>query len=186
MKIESLFNQPKSTAWACLLIAVVCAAAAGCASKSVNPSHASTHNGYVDIYSDESDLYWKVERVDSNGKAKTVFQQYSPLDEPVLRLEFAPGPHHLRISFLNRVVSKPADVELLVQSGQVTPVRIKFNEASTVVVLSKQSYVGGTAYGRYGRRTNIEGDETMMYDITAQAGSPLAFQARDNMSYAGQ
>jgi hypothetical protein len=70
MKNDCFTNERKTAAWANLIIALVCSAVAGCASKNVNPAHARNDAGYVDLFADEAGLYWKVDEVNGAVSGK--------------------------------------------------------------------------------------------------------------------
>ena len=57
-------------------------------------------------------------------------------------------------------------------------------EAGTALVETRDDNYGGTAKGRYGRRTKIGSDETAMYGISAVADPPVAYQLKEKMPYA--
>jgi hypothetical protein len=101
-----------------------------------------------------------------------------------LRLAFAPGRHRLQVTFLNRVITQPAEIEVEVQDGKITPVRATLTSAGVALVETRETSRGGTAYGRYGRRTKISSDETAMYGISAVADPPVAYQHKERMPYA--
>jgi hypothetical protein len=144
------------------------------------------NTGYVDFHADSSgELSWDVARFDDRTQSfKSVFSELEPAAGGFLRLAFAPGRHRLQVTFLNRVIAKPAEVEVEVQDGKITPVRVTLTEAGTALVRTKEVSRGGTAYGRYGRRTKIGSDETAMYGISAVADPPVTYQLKERMPYA--
>ncbi len=160
--------------------------ACGCASPNINPSSPRTHTGYIDLYADfSSELSWDVQRCDANANTfDKVFYQLEPLEGRILRLAFAPGRYRLRVTFLNRVITKPAEVEVEVQDGKITPVRVTLTEAGVTLVRTETENRGGTAKGWYGRRTKIGSDETVRYDLSAVADPPVAYQLKERMPYA--
>jgi hypothetical protein len=90
----------------------------------------------------------------------------------------------LRITFRNRVITSPSEIEVEVQDGKTTPVSVTFTEAGVTLVRTKETSRGGTAYGRYGRRTSIGSDETVRYSLSAVAAPPVAYQLKERMPYA--
>ena len=64
----------------------------------------------------------------------------------------------------------------------------KFEEvafpAGVALVETRETSRGGTAKGRYGRRTKIDSDETVMYVISATADPPVHYQVKETMPYA--
>lgn len=169
-----------------LALAAIGLLVAGCATPNVNPPQARANTGYVDFHADPSaGLSWEVARwEDRSQDFQRVFWDLEPPSGGVLRLAFAPGRHRLRVTFLNRVITKPAELEVEVQDGKILPVRVTLTEAGTTLVRTKEENRGGTAYGRYGRRTKIGSDETVMHDISAVAAPPVAYQPREQMPYA--
>jgi hypothetical protein len=169
-----------------LALAVLSLWVAGCASPNVNPPEARAHTGYVDFHADPTnELCWHVTRFEQRTQSfKDVFLEYGPVQGAILRLTFAPGHYRIRITFLNRLIANPAEVEVEVQNGKVTPVRVTLIETSTTMVQTKEVSRGGTVYGRYGRRTKIGNDEAVMYAISALAEPPVDYQPKERMPYA--
>jgi hypothetical protein len=169
-----------------LMLAAVGLLVAGCASTNVNPPQARARTGYVDLYADSAaDLSWEVTRYDDRaGSFQRAFSELKPPPDGVLRLALAPGRHQLRITFLNRVIVKPAEILVEVQNGKITPVCLTLSEAGAALVQTKQVSLGGTAHGSFGRRTKIGSDEAVAYRIAATADSPVAYQPKERMSYA--
>jgi hypothetical protein len=159
---------------------------AGCASTNVNPSRAHAHTGYVDFHADALDeLSWQVERFDERKQAfQRVFSELDPPAEPALRLAFPPGHYRFKVRFLNRVVSEPGLVDVEVKDGMITPVRVELIAAGESSVQVKRTNPGGTAYGRYGRRTRIRYEETAMYRVSTEAQPPVPFKSKAWTSYA--
>jgi len=159
--------------------------ASGCATQNVNPPQARANTGYVDFQADPSaELCWDVARFDDRTQDfKSVFSELDPLADGVLRLAFAPGHYRLRVTFLNRVIAKPAEIEVEVQDGKITPVRVTLTAAGTAFVKTKSESYGGTAKGRYGRRTKYGSNESVMYDLSAVAAPPVAYQVKERMPY---
>jgi hypothetical protein len=169
-----------------LLFALLALWASGCATQNVNPPQARANTGYVDFHADSSgELSWDVARFDDRTQSfKSVFSELDPPPDGVLRLAFAPGHYRLRVTFLNRVITQPAEIEVEVQDGKITPVRVTLTNAGVALVETRETSRSGTAYGRYGRRTKIGSDETAMYGISAVAAPPVAYQIKERMPYA--
>ena len=157
-----------------------------CATQNGNPAHAQPNKGYVDFYADPAgDVWWEVDRFDAQTQSFTsVFSQFKPVPNGILRLEFAPGRYRLQANFPNRTVLDPAETEVEVKDGMITPVRVTFSAADTTIVKRKTTSVGGTAYGRYGRRTKIEGSEHQNYQAVASPEPPQAYRPKEQMPYA--
>jgi len=169
-----------------LTIAAVGLLVQGCATRNVNPPQARPNTGYVDFHADASaGLSWEVSRWDDRSRDfELVFWDLDPPPGGILRLAFAPGRHRLRVAFLNRVIKKPVEVEVEVQGGKVLPVGVKLTEAGTTVVETKEQERGGTAFGRYGRRTKFGSQDMVMYEISVTPAPPLAYQRKEQMPYA--
>ena len=169
-----------------LLVALLALWASGCATQNVNPPQARANAGYVDFHADSSgELNWDVARFDDRTQSfKSVFSELKPPPHEILRLAFAPGRHRLRVTFLNRVITKPAEIEVEVQDGKITPVRVTLTAAGTVLVETRDVSHGGTAKGRYGRRTKYSSDESVMYGLSAVADPPVDYQVKERMPYA--
>jgi len=169
-----------------LTLALLAAGIPGCSTPNVNPPHARANTGYVDFYADApEELNWDVARFDDQTQSfKSVFSELEPVPNGVLRLAFAPGHHRLRVTFLNRVIDRPAEVEVEVLDGKITPVRLTLTAGGTVNVDTKKESSGPTAKGSFGRRTKFGTDESVMYSLSATAEPPVAYQLKERMSYA--
>jgi hypothetical protein len=166
----------------CLFLTLI----TGCASPNVNPPQARAKTGYVDFYADSSGgLSWQVARFDDHKQSfRSVFSEFKPPPGRVLRLAFPPGHYRLRVTYMNCVVREPGLVEVEIKDGMITPVYVKLTEAGETTVQTKQTSVGGTAYGRYGRRTKFSNDESATYRISAEASAPVSYQLKERMPYA--
>lgn len=169
-----------------LMLAAVALFITGCASPNVNPTQARAKTGYVDFYAESSgELSWQVACFDDRTESfRNVFSELEPPPGPVLRLAFAPGRHRLRVTFLNRVVREPGQVEVEVKDGMITPVRVELTSAGESLVQTKRTNPGGTPYGRYGRRTKFGSDESTMYRVSVEANAPMPYQVKERMPYA--
>ena len=157
----------------------------GCASKDVNPPAARSRTGYVDFYTEaDYELCWQVERVKPSGDTARVFEQFEPQEGRILRLAFAPGRYRFKVTFLNCVITRPATVEVEVKDGQIVPVPVTLAEVGKSFFDSRDVRVRGTAYGTYGRGTKIRINETTIYQISAEAQSPLPYQPKERAIYA--
>jgi hypothetical protein len=169
-----------------LILVAIGLSVQGCATRNVNPPKARANTGYVDFHADASvELSWEVSRWDDRSKDfQLVFWDLDPPAGGILRLAFAPGHHRLRVALLNQVITKPVETEVEVQDGKVLPVRVTLTEAGTTVVTTKEQERGGTAFGRYGRRTKFGSEEMVRYDISLAGAPPMAYQPREQMPYA--
>jgi hypothetical protein len=169
-----------------LLLAAAGLFITGCATPNVNPSQARAKTGYVDFYADSSgELSWQVARFDARAQAfRSVFSEFEPPPGRVLRLAFPPGHYRLRVTFMNCVVREPGLVEVEVKDGMITPVLVQLTEVGETMVQTKQTSVGGTAYGRYGRRTTFSSDEAPTHRVSAEASASMPYQVKERMPYA--
>jgi hypothetical protein len=165
---------------ACLL----CLMVAGCASPNVNPPSPRAHTGYVDFFADDDGLYWQVDQIEPDGKAKQVFYQFAPLNEHILRLAVAPGHYRFRVSFMNHAIRTPGDVEVEVQDEMITPVQLTLVDVGEALVQSKQVQGGATYFGHYGRNTKITDNPNIMYQVNLAAGPLSAYKPKADMPYA--
>jgi len=158
----------------------------GCASPNVNPAIPKANTGYVDFFTDSAeDLYWEVRQLNTaTSQFEPVFSRLKRIEGGILRLAFAPGRYSLQLTFLNRFIARPAEVEVEVQDGKITPVRVTLTEAGVTSVQMKETSRGGTVYGRPGRRTKFSSNEAAMCDISALAAPPVAYQVKERMAYA--
>src|SRR5213078_2009585 len=136
----------------------------GCATPNVNPPQARANTGYVDFHADPpEEFWWEVARFDDRTQDfQRVFSEFSPPPGGVLRLAFAPGTHRLRVTFLNRVIVKPVEVNVELLDAKITPVQITLTEAGVTFVRTETKSVGA-ARGGVGQRTKISADESFMY-----------------------
>lgn len=171
-----------------LSIAAALLFASGCASPNVNPPQAQPNTGYIDLHSPTDDtLCWDVgESTGSRNHFRRVFSDVKPVEGDLLRLAFDAGPHRLRVTFLNRVVSEPVDFTCDVRAGNIVPVAISLKPAGQTTVLSKQTTIGGTPAGRGGRQTQIKSSETVRYDLSAEVGPAFPYQPKNQINYPNQ
>jgi hypothetical protein len=169
-----------------LMLAAAGLLVAGCASPNVNPPRARAKTGYVDFYADSSgELSWQVARFDDRMQGfRGVFSEFEPPPGRALRLPFPPGHYRLRVTFMNRVVREPGLVEVEVRDGLITPVHVVLIPDGTTQVETKETRVGGTFKGRYGRGTKFGTDESTMYRVSAEAKPALPYQVKEQMPYA--
>lgn len=158
----------------------------GCATANVNPSQPRAGTGYADFHPAEpEELWWEVSRFDESSQSyQKVFSELTPPKDGFLRLALAPGLHRMRITFLNHAIAKPAEIQIEVQDGKITPVRVALTDAGTVSVRTVDQNAGGSATGRYRRRIRIGSDETVTHSPSAVAQPPVAYQRKEQMPYA--
>jgi hypothetical protein len=110
---------------------------------------------------------------------ESVYSELKPPQDGILRLAFAPGSYRLRITFLNRVIESPADIEVQVQDGRITPVRVTMTESGAAQVPTSE-----WVRGRFGGRNKHGSNGTISYRLSAEAGPSAAYQPKDQTSYA--
>lgn len=169
-----------------LALAALALGVPGCATQNVNPPHARANTGYVDFHAGSPDgLSWEVARFDDRTQGfKIVFSELEPPPDAVLRLAFAPGHYRMRVTFLNRVISQPAEVEVEVRDGMITPVPVALVPDGTALVERRERRVGPTVRGFYQRNTKLSSNESTMYRVSAVADAPMPYQARERTVYA--
>ena len=166
----------------CLFLALI----TGCASPNVNPPQARAKTGYVDLYADSSgELSWQVALFDPPTQGfRSVFSEFEPPPGRALRLAFPPGHYRFRVTFMNCVVREPGLVEVDVKDGLITPVHVALIPDGTTQVETKETRVGGTFKGRYGRGTKFGSDESAMYRVSAEPKPAVPYQVKEQMPYA--
>jgi len=181
-------HRPQTTGYwphgLCLLLFVL--SISGCATPNVNPSQPLASTGYADFHPAEpEELWWEVSRFDESSQSyQKLFSELTPPKGGFLRLALAPGRHRMRITFLNHAIAKPAEMDVEIQDGKITPVRVALTEAGTGSVRTVDQNAGGSATGRYRRRIRIGSDESAMYSPLAVAQPPVAYQRKEQMPYA--
>lgn len=164
-----------------LLLAGLALAIGGCASTNVNPSTARHGKGYVDFYADDADsLFWIVTDLKTNKKLYDVFD---PLDESILRLALKPGTYELQVTFANHIIDAPGTVEVEVQEGKITPVRVTLLPAGEALFKTRSVGWGSTYFGVYGRRTTINHHPSTSYEVGLETLDPLPYQPKAKMPY---
>lgn len=180
-RLEQLFCMKKiATMSVFLSFAFLLWCVAGCAGGNVNPSTARANTGYVDFHAESSQpLSWQVARLDDQTKNfKVIYSELSPPPDGILRLAFSPGQYHFQITFLNRVVTGQGLVEVTVVDGRITPVQVRLIPSGTTPVQRQQERVGRTIKGYAARKNESINDESVTYQISALATTPLPYQPR--------
>src|SRR5689334_22379785 len=86
-----------------LLAALACLTLVGCRTADLNPPAPRARTGYVDFYTDKNlDLSWEIKRADGRkGAMRTVFSEFDPPAENILRLDAPAGTNHFSVWFRN-------------------------------------------------------------------------------------
>ena len=126
-RIASRCRQPiKRIAVAGWLPALLLGFSCGCATPDTDPPSARVGRGYVDLYTvPRTEAWWKVDVFDPHRQSYKEFTaQFKAPGEGVFRVEARPGGHKARISFVNQAIEAPAEVEVEVRDGMITPVQV--------------------------------------------------------------
>lgn len=166
------------------LAALVCLAFAGCRTADLDPPAPRANIGYVDFYTDKNlDLSWEVKRVsEKTGELRTVFSEFDPPAENILRLVAPAGTNHFSVWFKNVATTGPQLVAVQVANAMVTPVHVTLKRSGSTTVESKEYSFRGSAKG-YGRGAKITSEEHAVFDISAAAGNPQDYQPKQRMPY---
>lgn len=159
---------------------------AGCAGPDVNPAQPRASMGYVDFHATTTnELTWQVSRFDTVTKDfQPIYSSFDPPRVGIVRLALGPGEYRLKIELLNRLTTGAVDVEVKVENGKITPVRLTVVRAGSGEVETVETNVGGTLYGRYGRNTHISDDAETEYRISGAVEEAVAYRVKGEMPYA--
>jgi hypothetical protein len=155
----------------------------GCASRDVNPQAPRTGRGYVDLYTQpKMDVWWKVDVFDSRTQGYKEFTaQFKAPAQAIFRVEARPGPHKARISFVNQAVEAPAEVDVEVREGMITPVEVKLDkgDSSYVRVVEDRARSGFRNSGR----NQVTDYSQQRWLISATAKPPTPYVAKETTAY---
>lgn len=156
---------------------------AGCAAPDVNPANSRVGRGYVDFYTQpKEDVWWKVDVFDTRKEGyKEIAAEFKAPEQSILRLQARPGRYKARISFVNQGVDAPAEVEVEVREGMVTPVAVKLEKggSSYVRVVEDRARSGFRTAG-----ANRVKDYTQpLWQISAAAQAPVPYVLKQNTAY---
>jgi hypothetical protein len=157
--------------------------AGGCASPDVNRQTPRPSRGYVDLFTQpRTDVWWKVDVYDSRKQDYREFTaQFKSPGQAIFRVEARPGSHRARISFVNQAVEAPAEVEVDVREGMITPVEVKLNKggSSYVRVTEDRARSGFRTAGR----NKVTDYPQQVWQISATALPPLPYSPKENAAY---
>jgi hypothetical protein len=155
----------------------------GCASPDVNPKAPGPGRGYVDLYTQpKSDVWWKVDVFDTRTQGyREIIAQFKAPEQGIFRMAFRPGPCKARVCFVNQAVEAPAEIEIEVRKGMITPVQVKLGQGDT-------SYVRVVAdRGRSGFRNAGRNQVTdyaqQRWQISAAAQPPVPYIPKEDTAY---
>ena len=167
------------------LVAAVALFVSGCASPDINPPQPRANTGYLDLFAEpDDDLSWRVDQFDpKKNRFQTLYSNVKYLEAPVLRLALKPGSHQIRVNFLNRVVAPLGECNVTILDGRITPVQANWTNTGTSMAVTRETDRGGTAYGRFGRRTKFKTSETSNVALTLKPLEPHPYQPKERMPY---
>jgi hypothetical protein len=161
-----------------LMLTLLAGVASGCATGHVNPLAARPGRGYVDFRTDPGDaLAFHVSRFDAGKQAwQQVFSDLNPPANGVLRLACPSGPYLFQVTFLNRVILQPLQVQVEVIDGLVTPVSITLIPNGTMTVDQKEAVrLGATVKRTQGQRSAYNGGQFTAYQLEATVKAPETY-----------
>jgi hypothetical protein len=155
----------------------------GCATPDVNPQAPRPGRGYVDLFTQpKTNVWWKVDVFDSRRQDYKEFTaQFKAPEQAIFRVEARPGSYKTRISFVNQAIQAPAEVEVEVRDGMITPVEIKLNQggSSYVRVVEDRARSGF----RTARRNEVTDYPQQLWEISATAQPPIPYVPKENTAY---
>jgi hypothetical protein len=156
---------------------------AGCSTPNVNPPSPRANTGYVDFFTDSAlELSWEVKEEEPGGKLRTVFSDLNPVEGTILRLAATPGTHRFQVWFMDQVTEGPQAIEVPIDNGKITPVRVTLTAKGTTSVDIKEYRFGGSAK-RYGRGTKFITEQNQVFQIGLGAERPRPYQPKEQMPY---
>ena len=153
--------------------------AGGCATPDVNPPAARVGRGYVDLYTvPRTEAWWMLDVFDPRRQSYKEFTaQFKAPGEGIFRVEARPGRHKARISFVNQAVEAPADVEVEVREGMITPVEVKLSPGDKTYV----RVVDDRAKNIH--RNKVTDYSQTRWQISAVAQPFIPYTAKQNTAY---
>ena len=103
------------------------------------------------------------------------------MEQAIFRIAARPGPHKARISFVNQAVEAPAEVEVEVREGMITPVQVKLDKGDTsyVRVVDDRARSGF----RNASRNQVTDYSQQRWQISATAQPPVPYTPKENTAY---
>ncbi len=157
--------------------------ACGCASRDVNPHVPRSDRGYVDLYTvPKEDVWWKVDVFDpQNQNYKEFTAQFKSPTDGIFRVEARPGKHKALISFVNHAVEAPAEGEVEVVAGMITPVQVTLEKGDTAYVRSVEDRAR-SGFATAGRNDVTDYHQTR-WKISSRALAPIPYAPKKDMQY---
>jgi hypothetical protein len=160
---------------AALLLGLAC----GCATPDVDPTAARAGRGYVDLYTvPKTEAWWKVDVFDPGRQGYKEFTaQFKAPGEGILRVEARPGSHKARISFVNQAIEAPAEVEVEVREGMITPIKVTLEQGDTSYVRAVDDRA------RDIHRNKVTDYQQQRWKISAAAQPPVPYTPKGQTAY---
>jgi hypothetical protein len=155
----------------------------GCASPDVNPQAPRPGRGYVDFFTQpKMDVWWKVDVFDSRKQDYKEFTaQFKAPSDGIFRVEARPGLHKGRISFVNQAIEAPAEVEVEVRDGMITPVEVKLSKGGTSYVRTVEDRAR-SGFNTAGRN-KVTDSPQQLWQISATALPPIPYAPKEDTAY---
>jgi hypothetical protein len=151
----------------------------GCASVDVDPKEPRSDRGYVDLFTEPKiDAWWQVEVFDpQRGSYREFTAQFNSPQFGIFRVAARPGLHKARIRFVNHALESPAEVEVDVKAGRITPIQVTIDEAGSTNVRVVDDRVHPT------RRNPVTDYPQALWRIAAVALPPTPYRPKAETSY---
>jgi hypothetical protein len=175
-----LMAKPFSRA-ATSLLSLMLLLGVGCKSAKTSSPVAKANTGYVDFYAaTNAPLSWEIKEI--SPETKTLFSQVNPITEPIVRIALPPGHYKLQITFLNRAIEKPTEVDLDVPNAMITPVRVDIHGAGEISSRRVETSIHPSfKQPRMGR--DIDYQSADLYHVTATPQQSVAYRPKQAMPY---
>ena len=169
-----------------LCVIAVALLTGGCRTADVNPRAAKTGTGYVDFYADDtSGLCWQIRLIKTDKiQGRTLLEEFKARTNDVVRLAFLPGQYRFGVSFLNRAITEPGIVDVVVDDGKITPVQVTFVETGKAMIETRRERIGAS-YARTGRSTKVRASEGATFRVGADAQESMPYQPKNSMPFSG-
>jgi len=169
----------KQIALASWLSVVLLGFVTGCATRDVNPPATRAGRGYVDLYTvPKTEAWWKVDVFDPGRQDYKEFTaQFKAPGEGIFRVEARPGRHKARISFVNQAIEAPAEIEVEVREGMITPIQVTLDKAGSTYVRVAEDRA------RDVHRNKVTDYQQQRWRISAAAQPPVPYTPKGKTAY---
>jgi hypothetical protein len=153
--------------------------AGGCATSDTNPKNPRPGRGYVDLYLvPKADVWWKVDVFHTREQRYKPFTaQFDAPPQGILRVEARPGHYRARVRFVNQAVLAPAEIEVEVRPGLITPVRVMSQKAGSAYVRNVED-----RFNPY-KKNEVTDFPQHLWEITATVQPPIPYAPKTGMAY---